>query len=79
MISDAERLLSIIMTAPLPSGKTDSELAQEYRNWYYGVRSERLKPAKPTARVPFDADLCLEEGCDDAGRGASSNDSTPKP
>jgi hypothetical protein len=40
---DAERLLSIILAAPLPFGKSDSQLAQEYRNWFYGIRVDRLK------------------------------------
>lgn len=52
-MSDAERLLSIIGAAPLPSDKTDSELAQEYRNWYYGIRAERLKLVEPTAMQPW--------------------------
>ena len=48
-MNDEERLLSIIEAAPFPGDdKTDSELAQEYRNWYYGVRSDRLEAAKPT-------------------------------
>lgn len=42
-MNDVERLLSIIHEAPLPFEKTDSQLAQEYRNWFYGVRSGRLK------------------------------------
>ena len=38
MNEDIERLLTIIKNAPSPFGKTDSELAQEYRNWYFGSR-----------------------------------------
>jgi hypothetical protein len=38
MSEDIERLLKIIKSAPSPFGKTDSELAQEYRNWYLGAR-----------------------------------------
>ena len=38
MDEDVKRLLTIIKRAPSPFGKTDSELAQEYRNWYLGSR-----------------------------------------
>jgi hypothetical protein len=42
-MNDVERLLSIIHECPLPFEKTDSQLAQEYRNWFYGVRSGGMK------------------------------------
>lgn len=38
MNEDAKRLLTIIKNAPKPFGKTDSELAKEYRSWYLGSR-----------------------------------------
>ena len=38
MNEDIKRLLTIIKRAPTPFGKTDSELAQEYRNWFLGSR-----------------------------------------
>ena len=38
MDEDVKRLLTIIKRAPSPFGKTDSELAQEYRNWFLGSR-----------------------------------------
>lgn len=38
MNEDVIRLVLIIKSAPKPFGKTDSELAQEYRNWYLGSR-----------------------------------------
>ena len=38
MNEDVKRLLTIIKRAPIPFGKTDSKLAQEYRNWYLGSR-----------------------------------------
>ena len=47
-MDDAERLLSIIRAAPLPFDKNDSQLAQEYRNWYYGERSDKLKVSEFT-------------------------------
>ena len=55
-MNDEERLLSIIRAAPLPSDKTDSQLAQEYRNWYYGVRTSRLRPGEPV-RQPLVAEI----------------------
>lgn len=35
-----------IKSAPSPFGKTDSELAQEYRNWFWGPRIDELKAAE---------------------------------
>lgn len=34
----ATRLLKIIKSAPKPTLKTDSQLAAEYHNWYFGAR-----------------------------------------
>lgn len=45
-IYDIERLVSIIRAAPMPMDKSDSQLAQEYRNWFYGIRVERLKASE---------------------------------
>ena len=36
------RLLSLIHAAPDPFEKTDLQIAQEYRNWFYGVRLDKL-------------------------------------
>lgn len=38
MDEDVKRLLAIIKSAPSPFDKTDSELAQAYRNWFFGSR-----------------------------------------
>lgn len=65
-MDDVKRLLSIIKSAPLPFGKTDSQLAQEYRNWFYGIRSENLEAAKqhvqPTAASGEKVDGNSESG-----------------
>jgi len=44
--NNAARLLSIIKDAPIPFDKTDSELAQEYKRWFYGVRTHKLTAAE---------------------------------
>lgn len=56
-MNDVKRLLSIIHEAPLPFEKTDSQLAQEYRNWFYGVRSGMLKATEH--RLHMDAGYAL--------------------
>lgn len=38
MDEDIKRLLTIIKSAPSPFNKTDSELAQAYKNWFFGSR-----------------------------------------
>lgn len=38
--ADVLRLLSIIKDAPLPFDRSDSELAQEYKNWFFRARSQ---------------------------------------
>ena len=53
MDEDVKRLLTIIKRAPSPFGKTDSELAQEYRNWYLGSRLN-MKAAEQS----FAPDVC---------------------
>jgi hypothetical protein len=50
---DKKRLLMVIKGAPSPFGKTDSQLAQEYRNWYFGARlsltaAEQFAPGATT-------------------------------
>jgi len=42
-MDDIRRLLNILEAAPSPVDKTDSELAQAYRNWFYGMRADNLK------------------------------------
>ncbi len=39
MDEDVKRLLTIIKSAPSPFNKTDSELAQAYKNWFFGSRT----------------------------------------
>ena len=48
MIKKLRRLLAlgVLLAAPHPGEKSDSQIAQEYRNWYYGVRAEFMGDRK---------------------------------
>ena len=44
-LDDVKRLLQIIKASPVPLDKSDSQLAKEYRNWFFGVR-QKLKASE---------------------------------
>lgn len=74
MNEDIKRLLTIIKRAPTPFGKTDSELAQEYRNWFLGSRlnlkaAEQSFAADGARRCPACKTLLEDRSvyCDNCG------------
>lgn len=46
-------MIDVIRQAPNPANKTDSDIAQVYRNWYYGVRAGNIPAVRTEEELRY--------------------------
>lgn len=46
-------IIDVIRQAPNPANKTDSDIAQMYRNWYYGVRAGNIPAVRTEEELRY--------------------------